>query len=191
MRNILLVISGPSGVGKGTMVQRLSETGEFAFSVSCTTRAPRAGERDGVEYFFLDKEQFERKIAENEFLEYDNHFGNYYGTPRSFVEETLKEKSVLLDLDVVGALSVKKTYPGAVLVMLIPPSIDALKARLIGRHSESEEQLRIRLSRVDYELSLKDRFDYCVVNDTVEATKDILLKIISEEMNREERRNRP
>ena len=97
----------------------------------------------------------------------------------------------MLDLDVVGALSVKKTYPGAVLVMLIPPSIDALKARLIGRHSESEEQLRIRLSRVDYELSLKDRFDYCVVNDTVEATKDILLKIISEEMNREERRNRP
>ncbi len=184
MRNILFVISGPSGVGKGTMVERLSKGGELIFSVSCTTRAPREGEIDGVHYFFMNEEEFLRRARNGEFLEYDNHFGNYYGTLRSFIEEKLKEGSVILDLDVVGALSVKHAYPEAVLVMLLPPDKEALKQRLIHRHSETPHQIENRLARVDYELSLQDQFDYTVVNDVVEDAEKRLREIYLSEKNR-------
>ena len=184
MRNILFVISGPSGVGKGTMVERLSGSGELIFSVSCTTRAPRKGEQDGVHYFFISEEEFQAHIAAGDFLEYDNHFGNYYGTLRSFVEEKLKQSSVILDLDVVGALNLKRAYPEAVLVILLPPDKDALLARLEKRHSETESQMRDRLARVEYELSLQDKFDYVVVNDRVEETEQRLREIYLKEKNR-------
>ena len=184
MKNILFVISGPSGVGKGTMVKRLASKGELAFSVSCTTRAPREGEIDGVHYFFLSEEEFLKRAANNEFLEYDNHFGNYYGTLRSFVEEKLKNESVILDLDVVGALNLKRAYPEAVLVMLLPPDKEALKERLIHRHSETPEQIADRLARVDYELSLKDRFDYTVLNDKADEAEQQLREIYLQEKNK-------
>ena len=184
MKNILFVISGPSGVGKGTMVKRLASKGELAFSVSCTTRAPREGETDGVHYFFLSEEEFLKRAANNEFLEYDNHFGNYYGTLRSFVEEKLKNESVILDLDVVGALNLKRAYPEAVLVMLLPPDKEALKERLIHRHSETPEQIDDRLARVEYELSLKDRFDYTVLNDKADEAEQQLREIYLQEKNK-------
>ena len=156
MKNILMAISGPSGVGKGTLVKALlAEREDVTVSVSCTTRPPRAGERDGKEYFFLTRAEFERRIAEDDFLEYDEHFGNYYGTPKSFVRETLKKKSVILEIDVVGALNAKKVFPECVLIMIVPPSEEELKKRLKARNSETEEQIANRLERMEYEFSKK------------------------------------
>ena len=169
MKHVLLAVSGPSGVGKGTMVKTIiSRRADVVESVSCTTRAPREGEIDGKHYFFLSKEEFERRIAEDDFLEYDEHFGNYYGTPKSFVREALKTKSVIMEIDVVGALNAKKTFPECVLVMVVPPSVEVLRARLKGRGSETDEQIEKRLARMNYELSHKDQYDYIIVNDDLE-----------------------
>lgn len=185
MKNILMAISGPSGVGKGTLVKELlKKRRDVAASVSCTTRAPREGERDGREYFFLTREEFLRRAGEGEFLEYDEHFGNFYGTPKSFVRETLKEKSVILEIDVVGALNAKKLFPECVLVMIVPPSEAELKKRLEGRQSETEEQIENRLSRIEYELSKKEFYDYAVVNDTLENALLRLEEIIDCEKSR-------
>ena len=175
MKHVLMAVSGPAGVGKGTIVKTLIDRrADVVESVSCTTRAPREGEIDGKHYFFISKEEFLHRIDENDFLEYDEHFGNYYGTPRSFVEKTLKTQSVKLEIDVVGALNVNKEFPETVLVMIAPPSIAELKRRLIGRGSENEQSLRERLGRLEYELSQKDKYDYCIVNDDLEtAIKDV------------------
>lgn len=138
MRNVVFAISGPSGVGKGTLVKLLLKGDDsLVSSVSCTTRAPRKGEKNGKEYFFLSREEFISRIQENDFLEYDEHFGNYYGTPRSFVERQLKNKSVILEIDVVGALNAKRLMPQTVLIMIVPPDLKALQQRLAGRGSES------------------------------------------------------
>ncbi len=184
MKNILMAISGPSGVGKGTLVKELlARRKDVAASVSCTTRPPRKGERDGKEYFFLTKEEFSRRIDAGEFLEYDEHFGNYYGTPKSFVRETLKTRSVILEIDVVGALNAKKVFPECILIMIVPPSEEELKRRLKGRNSETEEQIRNRLARIDYELSKKELYDYVVVNDTLGGAVKRLEDIIDKEKN--------
>ena len=181
MKHILMAVSGPAGVGKGTIVKTLiNRRDDVVESVSCTTRAPRSGEVDGVHYFFLSKEEFLKRIEEKDFLEYDEHFGNYYGTPKSFVEETLKTKSVILEIDVVGALNVKKVFPELVLVMIAPPSVEELKRRLIGRGSEDEESLKTRLSRLEYELSQRDKYDYCIVNDDLETAIGEVEKILDE-----------
>lgn len=169
MKHKLMVVSGPSGVGKGTIVKTLiKRRSDVVESVSCTTRAPREGETHGKEYFFLTKEEFLERLKKQDFLEYDEHFGNYYGTPISFVEETLKTKSVILEIDVVGALNVKKRLPEAVLVMILPPSVEELKRRLEGRETETAEQIENRLSRLEYELSQKEKYDFVVVNDDLE-----------------------
>ena len=169
MKGKLLAVSGPSGVGKGTIVKTIiKRRPDVVESVSCTTRAPRAGEVDGREYFFLTKEEFERRIRENDFLEYDEHFGNFYGTPKSFVREALKEKSVIMEIDVVGALNAKKEFPECILVMVAPPSLEELRRRLKGRNSETDEQIEDRLSRLQYELSHADIYDYVIVNEDVE-----------------------
>ena len=182
MKHVLLAVSGPSGVGKGTMVKTLiARRADVVESVSCTTREPREGEVHGKHYFFISKEEFERRIAEDDFLEYDEHFGNYYGTPKSFVRETLKTKSVIMEIDVVGALNAKKAFPECVLVMVTPPSVEELKRRLSSRGSESEEQILNRLARMEYELSHKDEYDYIIVNDDLEAAISELSKIIDGE----------
>ena len=169
MKHKLLVISGPSGVGKGTIVKALkARRNDVVESISCTTREPREGETHGKEYFFLSKEEFLRRIAENDFLEYDEHFGNYYGTPKSFVQETLQKKSVILEIDVVGALNTKKAIPESVLIMIAPPSVEELKRRLVGRGTETDEDIENRLSRLEYELAQRDKYDYVIVNDDLE-----------------------
>ena len=170
MKHVLMAVSGPAGVGKGTIVKTIIQRREDVVeSVSCTTRLPREGEIDGKHYFFITKEEFLRRIEEKDFLEYDEHFGNYYGTPRSFVEKTLETKSVILEIDVVGALNVKKVFPECILVMIAPPSVEELKRRLIGRGSEDEESLKTRLARLDFELAQKDKYDYFIVNDDLET----------------------
>ncbi len=170
MKHVLMIISGPSGAGKGTIVKTIiARREDVVESVSCTTRQPRAGEVDGKHYFFISREEFEKRIQENGFLEYDEHFGNIYGTPRSFVEETLKTKSIILEIDVEGGLEVKKSYPDCVLVMVVPPSLEELKRRLEGRNSESKDEIENRLSRIEYEYSKKELYDYVVVNDDLET----------------------
>ena len=165
-----MVVSGPSGVGKGTLVKKLiQKRDDVVESVSCTTRAPREGELHGREYYFLDKKEFLRRVEENDFLEYDEHFGNYYGTPKSFVRETLKEKSVILEIDVVGGLNAKKAFPESLLVMIVPPSKETLFERLKGRNSETDEEIQNRLARLEYELSQKDKYDFVIVNDDLET----------------------
>ena len=164
-----MVVSGPSGVGKGTLVKKLiQKRDDVVESVSCTTRAPREGELHGREYYFLDKKEFLRRVEENDFLEYDEHFGYYYGTPKSFVRETLKEKSVILEIDVVGGLNAKKAFPESLLVMIVPPSKETLFERLKGRNSETDEEIQNRLARLEYELSQKDKYDFVIVNDDLE-----------------------
>ena len=186
MRNLPFVISGPSGVGKGTLVRKLlSEEGELALSVSCTTRPPREGEVDGREYFFITENEFRNRIRENDFLEYDEHFGNFYGTPRSFVERLLKEKSVILEIDVVGGLNAKRLMPETVLIMVAPPSEEELRSRLAGRGSEDEETFRLRLRRAKYELEQSALYDYVVVNDDLTRACGELQEIVRRERNRE------
>lgn len=181
MKHVLLAVSGPSGVGKGTMVKTLiARRADVVESVSCTTRAPREGEIDGKHYFFISREQFERRIDEGDFLEYDEHFGNYYGTPKSFVREALKTKSVIMEIDVVGALNAKKTFPETVLVMVVPPSAEELKRRLSGRGSETEKQIENRLARMEYELSHANEYDYVIVNDDLEKAISALENIIDQ-----------
>ena len=180
---LLLVVSGPSGVGKGTLVKALMDrNSRIKMSVSATTRAPRPGEVEGVHYFFKTEEEFKAMVDRGEFLEYMHVFGsNYYGTPRSFVEKTLKTQSVILEIDVVGALNVKKEFPETVLVMVVPPTLEELKRRLAGRGSETEAQIENRLARMEYELSYKDQYDYIIVNDDLERAIAELCKIIDGE----------
>lgn len=181
MRNILLVLSGPSGVGKGTVVGELLKSGDFALSVSCTTRAPRDGEKDGEAYFFKTREEFLALAENGGLLEYSEHFENYYGTPRKFVEEQLAERDVILEIEVDGALQVKKSHPAAILIMIAPPSIEELRRRLIGRGTESAEKIEKRIKRADYELSKAAEYDYTVVNDDLEtAVKEIANIILKE-----------
>lgn len=180
--NVLVVVSGPSGVGKGTVLKRVMQLHPgMCESVSCTTRAPRGGETEGVSYFFVSRARFEEMISRGELLEYSQHFENYYGTPRAFVEERLKRCDVLLEIDVDGALNVKKAYPQAVLIMVAPPDMAALEERLKKRGTESKESIAGRLSRADYELSKSDSYDYVVINDDVErAAREICGIICSE-----------
>lgn len=176
--NKLIVISGPSGVGKGTIVNELLKKGDYALSVSCTTRAPRVGEKEGISYFFISKQKFLSMIEEGGFLEYDNHFENYYGTPKDFVEKQLQTKNVILEIEVNGAFSVKNSYPEAILIMIAPPSTDELKARLVGRGTETAEDIAERLARLDYELAQSDKYDYTVINDDLERAIGEIEKII-------------
>ena len=179
MKGKLIVVSGPSGVGKGTIVKTLiKRRADVVESVSCTTRAPREGEIHGREYYFLSKEEFLRRINENDFLEYDEHFGNYYGTPKSFVREKLKEKHVILEIDVVGALNAKAAFPDSILVMVAPPSLEELKRRLTGRGTETNEEIENRMERISYELSQKEKYDYVVINDDLETAITQLSNII-------------
>lgn len=167
-KGILLIISGFSGTGKGTVINELiSKYGdEYSLSVSATTRAPREGEREGIEYFFKTTEEFELMISNNELIEYACYVKNYYGTPRKYVEEQLlKGKNVILEIEIQGALDVKKLYPESVLIFLLPPDIAELERRLKGRGSESREVISERLCRAVTEVDSAYKYDYIVIND--------------------------
>lgn len=169
-KGALIVISGFSGAGKGTLVKRLlSDYDRFALSISMTTRAPREGEEDGREYFFVSRETFEKTIAENGLLEHAEYCGNYYGTPKAYVESKLSEGvDVILEIEVQGAFQIKKIFPEAVLFFVTPPSAKILEERLRGRGTESDEVIRKRLLRADEESELMEQYDYVLVNDSLE-----------------------
>ncbi len=181
MKNLLVVLSGPSGVGKGTIAKLLVDRDNFALSISCTTRSPRENEQDGREYFFIKKQDFIDRINNKGFLEYSEHFENYYGTPKDFVLEKLKGQDVLLEIDVNGGLQVKKNYPEAVLIMIAPPSKEEVKRRLINRNTESLEKIEERLSRIDYELGKSSEYDYTVINGNLTACVCEIEEIINKE----------
>ena len=171
-RGVLFVVSGPSGVGKGTINKRLFE--EFgdavAFSVSATTRGPREGEADGREYFFISRQEFEKRVANNEFLEHAEYAGNCYGTPRDYVLSLLERGvSVILEIDVQGAMQVKRRMPECVSVFILPPSFEELEHRLRGRGTETPEKIERRLAAAKAEMAHAPQYDYQIINDDLDA----------------------
>ncbi len=178
------VISGSSGVGKGTVIKEfLRRNSDFRLSISCTTRGKRDGEIDGVNYFFLSKDEFQNCINNNEFLEWEEFSGNFYGTKREFVEKCLEnDENLILEIDTKGALQVKSLMDNAVLIFIAPPSIEELEKRLRGRHTETEEAIQRRLNSIKLEIENSRQFDYMVVNDTVENAVKELEKIILEKV---------
>ncbi len=184
MEGILVVISGFSGSGKGTIVQRLLQKypDRYALSISATTRAPREGEEEGVHYFFRSVEEFEAMIAADELIEYAKFVNNYYGTPRAYVEEQLLSgKSVILEIEIQGALQVKKKFPDAKLVFVTPPSAKELERRLTGRGTETQEVIEKRLHRAVEEASYMKKYDYLIVNDELEIAVEQFHQIIEAE----------
>ena len=179
-KGFLLVVSGPSGCGKGTICNRLLQRNKgFVFSVSATTRKPRNGEKEGVNYFFIDDKKFKNMVENNEFIEHAKVHNNYYGTPKSFVlNEIHKGKVVILEIDVQGALQVKEAYPEAVFIFLLPPSMSELKNRIIKRGTETVEDINTRYKNAFEELKFIEEYDYFVINDeiieAVEKTEAII-----------------
>ena len=176
----MIVISGASGVGKGTVLNLMMQARQdLTFSVSATTRPPRPNEVDGVHYYFVTRETFEDMIAKGEFLEYDEHAKNYYGTPRAQAEEKMVNGHVLLDIEPAGAKQVRAAMPEAKLVFIMPPSMEELERRLRGRGDTPEDQIKIRMERAVWEMEQRSWYDYVVVNDDAEACADEILNIIS------------
>ena len=177
----LIVISGASGVGKGTVVKAMmARRQDLFFSVSATTRPPRPGEVDGRDYYFVTRETFEAMIARGEMLEYDEHAKNYYGTPKAQVEEKQKKGHVLLDIEPNGAKNVKNNYPEAVLVFVMPPSVEELERRLRGRNDTPEDQITIRMERAKWEMDQRTWYDHVVVNDNAERCAEEILALIDQ-----------
>jgi guanylate kinase len=176
----LIVVSGPSGAGKSTVIHKMmAGRDDIRFSVSATTRAPREGEVDGKDYYFLDRETFEKMIGEGAFLEHAQYVGNYYGTPAAPVLENLRNGvNVILDIEVQGASNVRKAMPDAVTVFLAPPSFEALEARLRGRGLDSEEKIRQRLARAREEYLEIPKYDYIVINDDADEAAEELAAIL-------------
>lgn len=168
-KGILMVVSGFAGVGKGTVIQELLSTqSQYTLSVSATTRAPRPGEVDGVNYFFRTREEFEQMIHENGLIEHAEYVGNYYGTPKAYVEEQLNlGKNVILEIEIQGAMNIKKQFPEAVLIFILPPDAKTLKERLVGRGTETMEVIEKRMNRACQEAEGIEEYDYVVVNDEV------------------------
>ena len=187
-KGILFILSGPSGVGKGTVRKALfKQKTDLKYSISMTTRGKRPNERDGVDYFFKTIEEFEQLIAQKQLLEYAKYVNNYYGTPRKYVEETLaKGQDVFLEIEVQGALQVKENFPEGVFIFLFPPSLDELKNRILSRGTESSELVLNRLKEARKEIEMMDAYDYVVVNDKVNhAVAKVKAIIQSEHLKRE------
>lgn len=179
-KGILIVVSGFSGAGKGTLMKKLMEEYDnYALSISMTTRNPRPGEEDGREYFFVAKEQFEEKIGQDGLIEYANYCGNYYGTPRAYVEQQLEAgKDVILEIEIQGALKIREKFPTALLLFVMPPSAKELRRRLIGRGTETQEVIDQRMHRAMEEAQGIERYDYIVINDQLEECVKELHAII-------------
>lgn len=188
-RGVLIVISGPSGAGKGTICKEILEKNNNIYlSVSATTRKPRQGEIDGVNYYFLTEEDFKNKVESNGFIEYANVHGNYYGTPKVNVEKMLDEgKDVILEIDIQGALKVKENFTEGVFIFILPPSMDELKRRIIKRGSETEESLMTRFKNAYQEINYVSKYNYAVVNDTLEIAVSKVESIIAAEKCRVDR----
>jgi len=181
----VFVITGPSGVGKGTLIRGLMErVPQLQLSVSATTRAPRPGERDGVEYHFLTREEFERRVAAGEFVEHADYAGRSYGTLRSELEDRVRAGvPVVLEIEVQGARQVRESVPGAVQVFIAPPSLDALRTRLIGRGTDDPTEVERRLRVAEQELSAQREFAHVVVNDRLEDALERLATIVLAELD--------
>lgn len=188
-RGVLIVISGPSGAGKGTICKALLEKHKDLYlSVSATTRSPRYGEVEGVNYYFLTREQFKSKIDENGFLEHAEVYGNCYGTPKANVEQMLEDgKDVILEIDIQGALKVKENFSEGVFIFVLPPSMEELKQRIIKRGSETKESLMTRFKSAYQEINYISKYNYAVVNDTVEVAAGKVESIIAAEKCRVDR----
>ncbi|MFB9279867.1 guanylate kinase [Cohnella cellulosilytica] len=188
-KGILFVLSGPSGVGKGTVCSALrGKIPGLVYSVSATTRSPREGEQDGVNYFFKTHEQFKRMIEKDALLEYAEYVGNYYGTPREFVEKTLAEgKDIILEIEVQGAIKVREKFPEGVFIFLMPPSLNELKMRIVGRGTETQATIDHRLSVAVEEMNLLHHYDYAVVNDEIDLACGRIGAIITAEHCKRER----
>ena len=189
-RGLLIVFSGPSGVGKGTVRQEIFSTPDhkFEYSVSMTTRAQRPGEVDGKDYFFRSREEFEELIRNGQMLEYAEYVGNYYGTPLTYVNETLdKGVDVFLEIEVQEALQVKKKVPDAVFIFLTPPDLNELQERLVGRGTDSEEVIAQRIERAREEIALMSEYDYAIVNDEVPLAAERVKRVIEAEHFRVDR----
>ena len=183
-RGLLIVLSGPSGVGKGTVRAAIFAKGEqkFVYSISATTRLPRTGETDGVDYFFKTREEFEKMIQNKQLLEYAEYVGNYYGTPLEYVENTLATgKDVFLEIDVQGAIQVRELMPEGVFIFLTPPDLNELESRIVNRGTDSDEVIAKRMKTAREELELMKYYDYSVVNDTVDNAVQKIEAIIQTE----------
>ena len=183
-RGLLIVLSGPSGVGKGTVRAAIfsKEEQKFVYSISATTRLPRTGETDGVDYFFKTREEFEQMIQNKQLLEYAEYVGNYYGTPLEYVENTLAiGKDVFLEIDVQGAIQVRELMPDGVFIFLTPPDLNELESRIVNRGTDSDEVIAKRMKTAREELELMKYYDYSVVNDTVDNAVQKIEAIIQTE----------
>ena len=177
----LFIISGASGVGKSTVLKKvMAARQDLQFSVSATTRPPRPGEEHGVQYYFVSTDQFKEMIAHGEFLEYDAHMDNLYGTPKAQLEQKLEKANVILDIEPKGAFHVKGSRPDAVLIFIAPPSMEELERRLRSRGDTSEEQIAMRLDRARWEMEQLHRYNHVVINDQVDACADEIVKIIAQ-----------
>ncbi len=184
MKGKIFVISAPSGSGKSTIVRNLlKENSQLTFSVSATTRKKRLDEIDGKHYYFISEKEFKEKIDSQDFIEWECFYDYYYGTLKTDVEQNINNgKSVVLEVDVKGALKIKNVYPNAVLIFIVPPSIDELNNRLVNRNTETKEDLAKRVERAEMELSFKDQFDYLVVNDNLQNAIDSVKNILNKEI---------
>ncbi|GAB1611722.1 MULTISPECIES: guanylate kinase [Mammaliicoccus] len=189
-KGLLIVLSGPSGVGKGTVRKSIFDdpSTDFKYSISMTTRNMRPGETDGVDYFFKSREEFEALIADDQFIEYAEYVGNYYGTPVQYVRDTMDNGyDVFLEIEVEGAKQVRKKFPEALFIFLAPPSLEHLKERLVGRGTESNEIIQNRITEARKEVEMMNLYDYVVVNDEVELAKARIQSIVEAEHLKRER----
>lgn len=184
-RGILIVVSGFSGAGKGTLMKQLvSSYDEYSLSVSMTTRQPRSGEVDGLHYFFSDRFGFEKKIAEDGFIEYAEYCGNYYGTPRAYIDQELKEgHNVILEIEIQGARKIKEKFPDSLLLFVMPPNAAELKRRLIGRGTEDQAVIEKRLERAVQEAEGIEQYDYIVINDDLMTCVEEIHEIVKAARN--------
>ncbi len=185
-QGILVVISGFSGAGKGTLLKAMMEKyHNYALSISATTRSPREGEQNGKEYFFVNRESFEKMIEEGQLIEYAQYVNNYYGTPRQYVFQQMADgKDVILEIEIQGALKIKEQFPESLLLFVMPPNADELKRRLVGRGTESTEVIEARLHRAEEEAAGIDSYDYILINDNLEQCVEDMHQLIQAQHNR-------